>query len=436
MARHIDPPPSGAPAAPGHRRAVRWPDGRRPLRRCGVLLLLAFLAVLISGSTPANWQSQVDAITAPYRFSLFDWHLRQFAELLKPIQNPPEAQTGPAAFVIAYFNRTAQARALEETPAGVPPEEQAFLQATRPIVERILAAQVREAYRERGVYSPLDRLLPLPVTFPPVWFALEPPPHLLVISPRTEMVSLRQELLVQTMGLATMEAIEREVEALDLSALVTRIGGLAATYPAIVSDDSSLRYTIETVAEEWLHQYLAFTPLGWRYVLHLLNVRPDYPIAQINESLAGVVTEEIGDAVWERYYAPLLPAMEPTPTQSDSFDYRAYMRETRVQAEALLAKGQIEEAEAWMESRRQVLVAQGYHIRRLNQAYFAFHGTYADAPGSVTPVGDQLRALRAASGSLSDYMNTVVRIRSQQDLLELLDRHDIGTAQQVPAPTP
>ena len=90
----------------------------------------------------------------------------------------------------------------------------------------------------------------MPITFPPVWFALEPPPHLLVVSPRTEIASLRQDLLLQTMDLATMEDIERQVEALDLSALVTRIGGLGATYPAIVSDDSSLRYTIETVAEE------------------------------------------------------------------------------------------------------------------------------------------------------------------------------------------
>ncbi len=412
------------------------PPGRgRRWHRLALVLLICLTAV-VSGSSPADWRTTVDAAIAPHRFSPVDWHLRQFAELLKPVATPPEALSDPADFVIAYYMRLTVARSLEETEQGIPPEEQEALDAARPIVERILAAQVREAYRERGVYGPIDRVLALPITFPPVWFALEPPPHLLVVSPRTEIASLRQDLLVQTMDLATMEAIERQVEALDLSALVTRIGGLGATYPAIVSDDSSLRYTIETVAEEWLHQYLTFTPLGWRYVLHLLNIRPDYPIAQINESLAGVVTDEIGAAVWERYYAPRLPAVAPAPVAPDAFDYRGFMRKTRVQAEVLLAKGQVEDAETWMESRRQVLVSQGYRIRRLNQAYFAFHGTYADAPGSVTPVGDQLRALRSASGSLSDYLNTAVRIRSQQDLLDLLDVHDIGTAQQAPVPSP
>jgi len=338
--------------------------------------------------------------------------------------------------VIAYFAWNAQARALDETPAGVSPEERETLAAMRPVVEQILAAQVREAYQERGVYGPLDRLVSVPITFPPVWFALEPPPHLLVVSPRTEIASLRQDLLLQTMDLATMEDIERQVEALDLSALVTRIGGLGATYPAIVSDDSSLRYTIETVAEEWLHQYLTFTPLGWRYVLHLLNIRPDYEIAQINESLASIVHTEIGDAVWERYYAPRFPVSDSGPGGEDEFDYRAFMRETRVRADELLAAGEIEEAEAWMESRRQVLVSEGYRIRKLNQAYFAFHGTYADAPGSVTPVGDQLRALRSTATSLSDYLNTAVRIRTQQDLLDLLDQRGIGTVRRIPEPVP
>jgi hypothetical protein len=306
----------------------------------------------------------------------------------------------------------------------------------RPVAERILAAQVREVYREQGIYGPADRFLRLPVTFPPLWFALEPPPHLLVISPRTEIASLRQDLLVQTMDLATMEAIEQQVEALDLSALVTGIGGLGATYPAVVSDDSSLRYTIDTVAEEWLHQYLAFTPLGWRYVLHLLGVREDYALAQINESLAGIVTTEIGNGVWERYYAPRSPGAGPPVVEPDPFDFSAFMRETRVQADALLAEGAIEEAEAWMESRQLIVVAEGYRIRKLNQAYFAFHGTYADAPGSTTPIGDQLRALRATSMSLTDFLNTAAGLRTYDDLLELLEQRGVETAQAAPPQTP
>ncbi|MHB1317698.1 MAG: hypothetical protein ACYCYF_03665, partial [Anaerolineae bacterium] len=189
----------------------------------------------------------------------------------------------------------------------------------------------------------------------------------------------------------------------------------------------------DTVAEEWLHQYLTFTPLGWNYVLHLLGVRQDYTIAQINESLAGIVQGEIGEAVWERHYAPRFPPADAAPAETDAFDYRAFMRETRLQAEALLSAGAVEEAEAHMEARRRTLVTEGYWIRKLNQAYFAFHGTYADAPGSTTPIGDELRALRATT-SLSDFINAAVRIRTYDDLLELLERRGVGTAQLAPAP--
>jgi hypothetical protein len=402
--------------------------------RADLFVVLLCLTFVVTGAAPADWERSVDRAVRSYRFSYFTWHLRQYAELFRPVTMPSEAQGDPAGYVIGYLNRVAQARALAETPRGVSPEEQEALAAMRAVVEGILADQVREAYRDQGIYGPTDRFLPVPVTFPPVWFALEAPPHLLVMSPRTEIASLRQRLLVQSMDLATMETIEREVETLDLSALVTEIGGLGATYPSVVSDDSSLRYTIDTVAEEWLHQYLTFTPLGWRYVLHLLGLREDYAVAQINESLAGIVNGEIGDAVWERSYAPRLPSAAPAVTEPDPFDYRAFMRETRVRADELLAKGAVQEAEAWMESRRQIVVAEGYRIRKLNQAYFAFYGTYADAPGSTTPIGDELRALRGASPSLSAYLNTAVRIRTHDDLLELLQKRGVSTTQVAPAP--
>ncbi len=52
-----------------------------------------------------------------------------------------------------------------------------------------------------------------------------------------------------------------------------------------------------------------------------------------------------------------------------------------------------------MELRRQVFVDHGYIIRKLNQAYFAFYGAYADSPVSAAgedPVGEAVRELRAA----------------------------------------
>jgi hypothetical protein len=43
--------------------------------------------------------------------------------------------------------------------------------------------------------------------------------------------------------------------------------------------------------------------------------------------------------------------------------------------------GKVELAEEFMEERRQFFWKKGYHIRKLNQAYFAFHGAYAGRRG-------------------------------------------------------
>ena len=73
------------------------------------------------------------------------------------------------------------------------------------------------------------------------------------------------------------------------------------------------------------------------------------------------------------------------------------MRKTRLEADRLLAEGKIDEAEKYMESQRRVLVENGYAIRKLNQAYFAFHGSYAVGAAATDPIGGKLRLLRKQS---------------------------------------
>jgi len=63
----------------------------------------------------------------------------------------------------------------------------------------------------------------------------------------------------------------------------------------------------------------------------------------------------------------------------------------------------------------------GYYIRKLNQAYFAFHGTYADSPTSVSPIGAELEKLREQSLSLKDFLNKAATITSRQHLQEMLE---------------
>jgi hypothetical protein len=97
------------------------------------------------------------------------------------------------------------------------------------------------------------------------------------------------------------------------------------------------------------------------------------------------------------------------------------MHETRVTTDALLAQGKIEEAEAYMESRRQFFWENGYRIRKLNQAYFAFYGAYADQPGGAAgatedPIGDAVRKLRSQSSSLADFLNRISWMWSLEQL--------------------
>jgi hypothetical protein len=412
---------------------VRWRPAFSRLRPAALILLLA---ALLTGAAPADPHAQITALAAPFRFSLLRWHLGQYLQALTQGPLSSEARRDPEGLVLEFWERNGAAQELEQAGSDVPASEREALATLRPQVERILGQQVQAALRAEGLYSPLDRALPLPVSFPPVWFALEPPPHLLVVSPRNEIATYQRELLLQEMDVSSMEGLEGAVEGMDLSALVTRIGGLGATYPSIVTDDSDLAYTLDTVAEEWLHQYLTFTPLGWGYVLHVLRLRPNDALAQINESFAGIVAGEIGARVWQEHYAARVPERAPSAGAPREFDYRAFMRETRMRTDALLAAGDIVEAEEYMEARRQRLLEEGYHIRRLNQAYFSFYGTYADAPGSASPVGDQLRALRQSAGSLSAFVRLMSAVDSEEAFQALLRARGISSAERMaPAPT-
>ena len=97
------------------------------------------------------------------------------------------------------------------------------------------------------------------------------------------------------------------------------------------------------------------------------------------------------------------------------------MRETRVRTDELLSQGLTEEAEAYMEERRRFLVDNGFNIRKLNQAYFAFHGTYAEHPGSVSPIAGQIRELRSRSPDIGAFVRTVAAFGTYEEFLEHLE---------------
>jgi len=399
-----------------------------------ILIILISLWLWLSGGCAprADFDSSLSSIVKPYRFSIAQWEFRTLPNEVKEWLWGSRAKIDdPVGLVTEYFSLVEQTKALsreiEATGAGSGQgdaetrlnrlrEQKA---APAPSVERILEEQIKEALVEMGILRPVDTLLGVEVTFPPVSFKLEKPPHLLVISPRDRIERLREATLQPDITLEEIQAIEGEADKLGVSSLVVELGGMA-TYPTFVTDDASLRFTLDTIAEEWLHQHLAFWPLGFRYLMHSLGLSRNSEIATMNETLAGMVSQEIGTTVCQKYYPRLKDEAGSEPATGSEFDFNREMRAIRKTVDEYLARGEIELAEEFMEQKRKYLAANGYYIRKLNQAYFAFHGTYADRPAFIGPIGLELKELRAQYVSLRDFLSTVAQMTSHEDLTAAL----------------
>lgn len=337
----------------------------------GIMVALAGVVLLFVVNMPQKEDShhQLQQIAKPYAFDFVSWELH----------------------ALSYLSEEMLCKGAE---------------ASR---ETRLCSQIRTVLVDEGISA-----------FPPITFRLEKPPYLLVMSLREKIAYLDRRLLRQELSVDEMERLESQIDELGLSSLVVELGGFGATYPPIVSDDAALTYTINTAVEEWLHQHLVFRPLGFLYLLDSVGIRRDPEVATMNETLAGMVSEEIGSEVYARYYK----GQEDVKTDGNSlgFDFDAEMRETRKTVDCYLSQGKIEEAERYMEERRKEFVANGYHIRKLNQAYFAFHGIYGQDPASVSPIYEDLKQLRAESPSLRHFLDEAAAMRSYAELTEALER--------------
>jgi hypothetical protein len=145
----------------------------------------------------------------------------------------------------------------------------------------------------------------------------------------------------------------------------------------------------------------------------------------LNETVADLAGREIGDRAFIALGGVIpdepVSAIAAEPAALLAFDFDAEMRTTRLRADELLAEGKIAEAEAYMESRRLIFVANGHNIRKLNQAYFAFHGTYAESGASVSPVGGQVREYRELSPDLGTFIGRVASNSNYADFISELD---------------
>lgn len=286
-----------------------------------------------------------------------------------------------------------------------------------PVAEGILQSQISHIVAE--FYLGLGGQ---PV--PPVLYHNTPLPYALIVSPR-EVIRQDEDIsLLPDLTVDEHVELEEDVDGnLDVSSLVVPIGGVGV-YPTMVQETNNLDWLSEVVAHEWTHNFLSLRPLGINYF-----TSPELRV--MNETTASIAGKEIGRAVLEMFYPELVPPPDPgtellEPTEPPAFDFRAEMHETRVTVDGLLADGEIGEAESYLERRRSFFWEHGYQIRKLNQAYFAFYGAYADEPGGAAgaaedPVGEAVRALRAQSPSLAVFLKRISWITSFEQLQRVVE---------------
>jgi hypothetical protein len=360
-----------------------------------VLLLLPWLLAPLAPSNDAR----IRDLAGPAGFRLADWetvHLgeragRLWAGLFGDAASASSATD--ADTLRAYFG--AGSRRPELRPAA------------EAALERVVAAALQDGGLTRSEPLPLERL------FPPLLVALTSPPNLLVIAPRTQLRVIGSSIL-QPMDVAAQERLEASADSTDVSSLVAPIGGLA-TYPSMVLEEDAPERVLAAVAHEWLHQYLIFYPLGTGYW-------NSQETREINETTADLVGLEVGTGVARNLglAAPPPPGggrAASAPTQA-TFDFRAFMRETRAQTETYLEDGQVSAAESYMRTRRDELVQRGYQLRKLNQAYFALYGSYGDgfAASPSNPIPRLLRTLRQRSPTLGEFIFQIRQITSVAEL--------------------
>ncbi len=426
------------------------PATRRQPRRRWLWLALLVVVVLAGVFGYVVWtrlhsrdpySASVGSIVDGYRFSIPSWEVSALrSELAERISVRRVDATSPESKkrVLAYLDTAGLIGALEgeiertvilssnreEAYASVAPlqEEVEALRAAqeekRPPVERILEKQVSRVLAE-------EELGWLGLALPPVAFQFTELPYNLILSPRDEIKQRLSRPLVPSLSLETREMLETTLEG-DLpntSSLIDGIGGFS-TWPTMVIDRASLSWILSTIAHEWVHTYLISFPLGWHYW-------SSSDAEAINETVADIVGNEVGRKALERYYPELVPppqAQRPT-TQArpvpepelPAFSSSEEMRITRERVDLLLAEGKISEAEEYMEERRQFLLENGYFIRRLNQAYFAFYGTYRTSAAAPTedPIGPRLSRLREETPDLASFLRAV---RGMADLNDLIER--------------
>ncbi len=409
-------------------------------RRIVSCFFYGFVFILLLGASAAPPGDQLDKIrtfTRQIEFNYVGWMLQASEVKLSQSASraalylPPKAQK---QLVLDYFDlirkyeqADTQLTDIFADPAIPNPWEASSdvrsniteinlqIEKVAPIAEGIFEIQLSTLAADEGITFGGQPI-------PPISYHVSPIPSSLIVSPRK---IIRQDANISLKTDLTTDqkvALENKVDnALNVSSLVVPIGGIGI-YPTMVMQTTDINWMAEVVAHEWTHNYLTLRPLG-------INYETNPELRTMNETAASISGKELGKLMIETYYPEFLPppssektSSNPEPTSPQPvFNFNHEMHLTRIQVDKLLAEGKIAEAEAYMNQQRILFWEHGYHIRKLNQAYFAFYGAYADETQGAAgedPVGNAVRQLRSQSPSLADFLNRISWMWSSQQLME------------------
>jgi hypothetical protein len=382
--------------------------------------LASVVALVLLGAVQGSDSfSNADAALAPHKYSLLRWEASNFMDKwVNKFHNvlPWNSEPSREALIFQareFFDLIAEIRELEQ---GTPNEQSAGpLDALRQRrddmqtdVEETIESEISSILVQEGFSSRIG------VIFPPVDTVFSDSPGALIISLRDRIAQTSSTLMKPGLSGELRGELEEIIyQEEGVSALIVSTGGVA-TYPSVISISGNLRDALEITAHEWLHHWFFFQPLGQHFW-------DNADMTTLNETAASIGGELIGDRAFTAMTGEVVTHERSSePKDPEKFDFEAEMRVTRLTAEEMLADGKIDEAETYMEERRQFLDDNGIYIRKINQAFFAFYGSYATGSASVSPIGDQLDELHDGTESLEEFLKTVGEFDRVEDLADYL----------------
>lgn len=418
---------------------LRW------IWRYGIFLTvfsLSFIALSPSATIQfADKWDEISFVTTPQHFDFISWEAQAIlakAEQTLFGQHAFMNESQRSDYVRDYMADLARLQSLEaqittiyidptitnadEASANLRTERDTLrenIQARQSTTEAIIEGQVAAILVGEGFGIGGQLLPPMAMRFTGM-------PNLLVTSPR-DSISLENSIVINPITIDERFELEDSIaNDFDASALVVPLGGIAL-YPAMIAEISDLSYVIETFAHEWLHHYLYFYPLGLSYFTG------DAGEARIiNETTADLFGKEIAALVIARYYpelsVPQLPTYDDTnviiQTDPNAFNFAAEMNETRVTVDDYLSNGDVEGAETYMEARRIFFFENGFSLRRINQAFFAFYGGYQAGGGvagasGADPIGPTILSIRELTASPQEFVQLMRDITNREQLFAL-----------------